>query len=314
MKTFLRVVAVLVFGYLSSADSAFAQNYEYARAITNWQPCFNKGGIVLSYEGERNSIESPRIYAFDNSVGYLYFYIRIDVREDLRPDIWKTQPDAAEIGHAVLWCKVDCEQNSFQILEEYRYSEANELISWNKANNEKYNLTDPPYDNIPFWAMSESSKLMWQRHAELKRYHVETIVDLGRLEVNPFRFEGKIIAVVGQLRRMISRTSAVFFSGYTDLGIYTMVPDQIIVSDMPADSDLFSSRVLLILKGKGVLEASNAFGVKIAVPHLQYIATASGKLPSVFEEQLQRGREDALRNARSAREVNQRSRTTGGEP
>ena len=88
---------------------------------------------------------------------------------------------------------------------------------------------------------------------------------------------------------MLSKNSASFYSGYTDLEHYTNVYDEIIVTGIPKgthfESGLYAPRMLLVLKGKGTMAGTNAFGAKINAPHFQWIDIISGAQPSVFEEQ-----------------------------
>ena len=104
---------------------------------------------------------------------------------------------------------------------------------------------------------------------------------------------------------MLSKDSASFYSGYTDLESHTNVSDEIIVTGIPKgthfESGPFSPRMMLALKGKGTIAGTNAFGAKINAPHFQWIAIISGKQQSVFEEKRDVSRKNALQNMRNAR-------------
>ena len=140
---------------------------------------------------------------------------------------------------------------------------------------------------------------------ELKKYGAEALVPINLLEVNPYEFEGHTIAVVAQFKKMLSKNSASFYSGYTDLTNYTNVYDEIIVTKIPDgahfESGLFSPRMMLVLKGKGAIEGTNAFGARTKAPYFEWIGIISGKQPSVFEEQRDVSRKNALQNMRNAR-------------
>jgi len=140
--------------------------------------------------------------------------------------------------------------------------------------------------------------------AELKKYGVEALVSINMLEVNPYEFEGHTIAVVVQFRKMLSKNSASFYSGYSDMEEHTNVYDEIIVSEIPSgthfESGPFSPRMMLALKGKGTIAGTNAFGAKINAPHFQWIAIISGKQQSVLEEQRDISRKNALQNMKNA--------------
>jgi hypothetical protein len=153
--------------------------------------------------------------------------------------------------------------------------------------------------------------------AELKKYGAEALVDIDKLEVNPYEFEDHTIAVVVQFKKMLSKDSASFYSGYTDLEKYTNVYDEIIVTGIPKgthfESGLFSPRMLLCLKGKGTLAGTNAFGARIKAPYFQWIAIISGNQPSVFEEQRDTSRKDTLWNLEQDRKIQEmrKKRETG---
>lgn len=139
---------------------------------------------------------------------------------------------------------------------------------------------------------------------ELKKYGAETLVPINLLEANPYEFEGHTIAVIVQFRKMLSKDSASFYSGYTDLEEHTNVYDEIIVTGIPKgthfESGPFSPRMMLVLKGKGTIAGTNAFGAKINAPHFQWVAVMSGKQQSVFEEQRDVSRKNALQNMKNA--------------
>ena len=59
--------------------------------------------------------------------------------------------------------------------------------------------------------------------------------------------------------------------------------------------------MMLTLKGKGTIAGTNAFGAKIKAPYFQWIALISGKQSSVFEEQRDVNRKNALQNMQNAR-------------
>lgn len=140
--------------------------------------------------------------------------------------------------------------------------------------------------------------------AELKKYGAEALVPINLLEVNPYEFEGHTIAVVVQFKKMLSKNSASFYSGYTDMESHTNVYDEIIVTGIPNgthfESGPFSPRMMLALKGKGTIAGTNAFGTRINAPHFQWIAIISGKQQSVLEEQRDVSRKNALQNMKNA--------------
>ena len=117
---------------------------------------------------------------------------------------------------------------------------------------------------------------------QLKQYGVQYIVNPINVEVDPFKFKGKIIACKLHFERMMSATTASFTSGYSDTANITHVVDQIIVSGIPRDThfavDVWGGLFYeLILRGKGTTTGTNAFGAKVSIPHFQYIGIIKSK-------------------------------------
>jgi len=114
----------------------------------------------------------------------------------------------------------------------------------------------------------------WQEEIR-RKYGVEKVARIGDLEINPYEYEGRTIAVLVQFQKMLSSTSAIFFSGYTNLRDATGAPDQIIVTGIPKGTHFkggfMAPKVMLALKGKGTIDGTNAFGAKIRAPHFQWV-------------------------------------------
>ncbi len=150
----------------------------------------------------------------------------------------------------------------------------------------------------------EKARVQQDNLDRLKKYGVEAVVPINLLEVNPYEFEGHTIAVEVQFKKMLSKNSASFYSGYTNLEDYTNVHDEIIVTGIPNgthfESGFFSPMMMLALKGKGtIISGTNAFGAMVEAPHFQWIAIVSGKQPSMFEKQRDANRKDALQNMKN---------------
>ena len=121
----------------------------------------------------------------------------------------------------------------------------------------------------------EAAKLKaWQEEIR-RKYGVEKVARIGDLEINPYEYEGRTIAVLVQFQKMLSSTSAIFFSGYTNLRDATGAPDQIIVTGIPKGTHFkggfMAPKVMLALKGKGTIDGTNAFGARIRAPHFQWV-------------------------------------------
>lgn len=114
----------------------------------------------------------------------------------------------------------------------------------------------------------------WQEEIR-RKYGVEKVARIGDLEINPYEYEGRTIAVLVQFQKMLSSTSAIFFSGYTNLRDATGAPDQIIVTGIPKGTHFkggfMAPKVMLALKGKGTIDGTNAFGANIRAPHFQWV-------------------------------------------
>lgn len=136
--------------------------------------------------------------------------------------------------------------------------------------------------------------------AQLRKYGAEALVPINMLEVNPYEYEGHTIAVVVSFKKMLSKNTASFFSGYENFQSVTGVPDEIVVTGIPKGTHfkagVFAPRMTLVLKGKGTITGTNAFGAAINAPHFQWIAIMSGQEQSAFDEQLDVSRKNVLRN------------------
>lgn len=102
----------------------------------------------------------------------------------------------------------------------------------------------------------------------LKSYKVVAKVYAGDLCQNPFQYEGKVILIQApNYIKMLEQNLALFSSSGLDQ------ENQFFVSNMPPNYN--SGAMDLIAKGKGATNAVNAFGAKIKVPLVQYIAECS---------------------------------------
>lgn len=126
------------------------------------------------------------------------------------------------------------------------------------------------------------SEWIQKAKADLKKYNAKWIISVNRAEADPFKFEGKVVAIPVLFQKMISKTSGLFSGVF---GSNPDLPNQIIVSGIPNATHFEPAFptpeiTLLILKGKGVTKGHNAFGATITVPNFQYIATIpdGGKL------------------------------------
>ena len=279
--------------------------------------------------------ESPEIYIYNDVPGYLFFYVKAEPTEEMRNDItkelhkdnryklsWdeihkndktKMAWDNVEFGYIVSWYRISCEKEIVETKENYYYSNTNDYILWTKGTStstppkldEFTSNKIPLFSTIPLHTMCASFNKNWELYAKLKRANVEKMVQINELEVNPYEFEGHTIAVVVQFKKMLSKNSASFYSGYTDLENYTNVYDEIIVTGVPSgshfESGLYAPKMMLVLKGKGTIAGTNAFGAKIKAPHFQWISIISGEQPSTFEEQRDVSRKNALQNMRNGR-------------
>ncbi len=104
-----------------------------------------------------------------------------------------------------------------------------------------------------------------ERENRLKSYGVTAKLTSYELCSNPFKYEGKRVAVQLMFKRMMEKTTGVFSFPGSDC--------EILVSNLP--SDLFTMAgqwAELIVRVKGTTEVVNRLGVGFKVPHLEYIA------------------------------------------
>ena len=310
------IIFVLTIGLLINFN-AFAQDDVRLQDIKHWKQFFTKKGNSLSYRHVENDPLAPYIQKYEKIPGYRYFWVRVDpseeFRDELQKDCLKRYPEEfknTRLGYVIDWVRIDGQGNMLESIHEFIFSNMNELIVDYDGNDKPEPLKGSIYERIPFdqnelerakgeAALRDKDKIL------RKKYGVEKDVGIALLEVNPYEFEGHTIAVVVQFQKMLSRTSAIFFSGYTNLSDSTGVPDQIIVTEIPKGTHLKSGfmapRMMLALKGKGAIDGTNAFGAKIKAPHFQWVGIISGEQKSVFEEQRDISRENALQNIKNSR-------------
>jgi hypothetical protein len=99
----------------------------------------------------------------------------------------------------------------------------------------------------------------------LKSYGVTAKVPSYELCSNPFRYEDKTVVIVVMFKRMMERTTGVFFYPGSDC--------EILVSKLP--SNLFTmtgQTAKLTVKVRGTTEVVNSLGMRFKVPYVEYIA------------------------------------------
>ena len=115
-----------------------------------------------------------------------------------------------------------------------------------------------------------------QHQKQLEQYGVQYIVNPIEIEIDPFKFKGKVVSCYLRFERRMSETIASFTSGYSNKAGAPDVVDQIIVSGIPRDTHFVvtvwgGGLYKLILRGKGTTTGTNAFGAKVSIPHFQYV-------------------------------------------
>lgn len=313
MKRNIIIVALVIF-FLVSVN-CFARDDNNLQHIKNWTYYFTtEKGAKLFYEHEEGEPLAPVMHKFKDAIGYQYFYNKLELTQEQCEDLQKEREFInSKIGYQINWYRIDCRNEKVELIQAYFYSDANEyIISFDMRGK----IPDVPlkgsrYEKIPFnkrWINEARQEA--EINTILKKYNARSLVPISMLEVNPYEFEGHKIAVVVQFQKMLSKSSAIFFSGYTNLSDSTGVPDQIVVSGLPKGmhfkSGFMAPRMIIAIKGKGTIEGTNAYGARVKVPHFKYIGTLSGEQPSVFEEQRDNSRKDALRNAEQSRKSKNR--------
>ena len=291
-RLILSLIFLLIFNSTVFADNPFDD-------LKNWTSFFVDKGITYSYEHSEDSSSIPEIYKPVHRTGCFYFYVKVTFTPERGERIQKEliKENVKQLANN----KID------YILEEYRinlinktatrlfcyfYSDKNiSILTWDMSKLEKAKplkgsmFEQIPFDNNPFYSpWAEKAQRMQNETAfndQLKKLGAEKLVPISQLETNPYEFEGHIIAVVALFRKMLSKHTASFYSGTTDLENYTNVTDEIIVSGIPTGTDfepgIFAPRVILILRGKGATQGWNAFGAPIKASHFQWIAERSFK-------------------------------------
>ena len=310
------IILVLTIGLLINFY-AFAQDDVRLQDIKHWKPFFTNNGYTFSCRYNDSDLLVPYIQKNKKALGYRYFFVRIDPGkehyDELQKDFAKKYPEEfknTKLNYIITWVRIDGQGNMIEPVHEFIFSNANELIVNYDVKDKPKPLKGSIYEPIPFDTTEleqakQEAALRDKDEILKKKYGVEKLVGINLLEVNPYEFEGHTIAVVVQFQKMLSKSSAIFFSGYTNLSDSTGVPDQIIVTGIPKGthfkSGFMAPRMMLALKGKGTIEGTNAFGARIKAPHFQWIGIISGEQKSVFEEQRDISRENALQNMRNSR-------------
>lgn len=319
MNKYIFVLALVIGVFV--CVNVFARDDDHLQDITNWTPFFTEGK-TLSYEHEDGSPLSPKTYNFEDAIEYEYFYTKVELPQDKREELQnKLREDNVKkfenvkLGYMIFWYRLDCKNEMIELIQSYAYSDKNNfIVSYDMAGKQKAEpFKGSRFERIPFnkdWIKEAKEEAEHRDKNEalkikLKKYGAEALVPINQLEVNPYEFEGHTVAVVVQFKKMLSKNSASFYSGYTDLGNYTNVSDEIIVAGIPEgahfESGLYAPRLMMALKGKGTIAGTNAFGAKIKAPYFQWIDIISGEQPSVFDEQRDTSRKNALQNVRNAR-------------
>ena len=315
----ISLVLAVVIGLLMNVN-VFAQDDVRLQDIKNWKQFFiSKTGNKFSYRHIGGDPLVPYIQKNKEALGYRYFFVRVDPSQELRDkmqnSLSKKYPEEfknTKLNYIITWVRIDGQGNMIEPVHEFIFSDTNELIVDYDTNDKPWPLKGSIYEKIPFdknelKQAKQEAALRDKDEILKKKYGVEKVVGINLLEVNPYEFEGHTIAVVVQFQKMLSKSSAIFFSGYTNLSDSTGVPDQIIVTGIPKGthfkSGFMAPRMMLALKGKGTIAGTNAYGAKVKAPHFQWIGIISGEQKSVFEEQRDNSRQDALRNAERSRSI-----------
>lgn len=96
----------------------------------------------------------------------------------------------------------------------------------------------------------------------LKRYRASEIVQLGELQSNPFRYEGKVVAVPCSFAQMLSKDVALFQTGFGAMGI---------ASGAPATRFKGGEGVILVGKvvGQKQIDPGGGWG-QVKVPNIRF--------------------------------------------
>ena len=210
MKKF-SIALAMVISFLMSVN-AIARDDNHLQDIKNWTPYFTENGITYSYEHKDGFPNIAMTYKFEDAIGYQYFYVKTEIpevkrnefTEEMRKDSNKEiqrKFENVKLGYIINWYRMDCRNEMIELIETYCYSETNEFII--VFDREGKNDAKPYTGKIPFdrdWIkQSKKEAELKDRNetvkTELKKYGAEALVQINLLEVNPYEFEGHIIAV-----------------------------------------------------------------------------------------------------------------------
>jgi hypothetical protein len=107
--------------------------------------------------------------------------------------------------------------------------------------------------------------------------------------LNPFAYEGKVIAVHSQLKNMVSPTEGVFIVEQEIIDNWSIENRFMVASGLPKPFNPPNARALLVGQVLGKIAMSNEYGAPIPLPHLQIrgLCTIAGQNEGILSHTCQ---------------------------
>jgi hypothetical protein len=133
---------------------------------------------------------------------------------------------------------------------------AQRLVATAQAEKQKQQMLGQEQARKDAEARSQA-EVVKRRLAFIEKHSVNTWLSAGDLAVNPFQFEGKIVAVRTKLSQMVTPTRGIFSGDF-------------VVSEIPTNKIVDQKELIIAGKVRGNISVKTPFGGEVLLPHLDY--------------------------------------------
>jgi TonB family protein len=160
MNKFIFLIGSLFISSFLISTISYADNTEVG-LIKNWKPFYNHNGLTFSYEyKDDDETQSPLVHIFDNSLRKEYFYIRLDLTDDLKAKMKSDKQSNSvfkrdDYGYDVLFVRWDIKEKLLYEIEEYSYTKKDELILKSSLNSNPMKVSDSRFVDKFYKALND---------------------------------------------------------------------------------------------------------------------------------------------------------------
>ena len=99
------------------------------------------------------------MYKFEDTIGYEYFYIKVDLTQEQRDELQEVLKEGhtkefanVRLGYIISWYRMDCKNGVIELIESYCYSDKKALIvAFDMAGKQKAEpIKGSRFERIPF--------------------------------------------------------------------------------------------------------------------------------------------------------------------